>query len=102
MAVAIIGGRNAFPDPRLADAEGLVAVGGDLSTARLLAAYRAGIFPWTVGPVTWWSPDPRGIFELDRFHVSRSFARVLRQGLFRVTRDTAVPEVLVGSARPNS
>src|SRR4051812_32739369 len=58
-----------FPDPRLADEEGLVGVGGDLSVQRLLLAYRSGIFPWTVDPITWWSPDPRAIFELDSFHV---------------------------------
>ena len=56
---------------RRADANGLVAVGGDLSVERLLAAYRSGIFPWTVKPVSWWSPDPRGIFELEQFHVSK-------------------------------
>ena len=100
MAVAILGRRNVFPHPRLADAEGLVAVGGDLSVARLLAAYRAGIFPWTAAPVTWWSPDPRGIFELDGFHVSRSLARVLRQGVFRVTQDQAFREVMEGCAEP--
>src|SRR5690348_13826563 len=100
MAVAILGQRNAFPDPRLADAEGLVAVGGDLSVARLLAAYRAGIFPWTADPVTWWSPDPRGVFELGQFHVSRSLARVLRQRRFRVTLNEAFGAVMEGCAKP--
>jgi len=100
MAVAVIGHRIMFPDPRRADAEGLVAVGGDLSLTRLIAAYRAGIFPWTVDPVTWWSPDPRGIFELDRFHISRSLARVLRQGSFRVTQDEAFRQVMEGCAEP--
>src|ERR1035441_6931776 len=69
-----------FPDPNLADAEGLVAIGGDLGTERLLAAYQKGIFPWTVDPTTWWSPDPRAIFELDGFHVSQSLARIIRPG----------------------
>ena len=100
MSVTIIGRRIEFPDPRRADAEGLVAVGGDLSVPRLLAAYRAGIFPWTTAPVTWWSPDPRGILELDQFHVSRSLARVLRQGIFRVTQDQAFREVMEGCAEP--
>lgn len=89
-----------FPDPRSADEDGLVAVGGDLSLARLLLAYRSGIFPWSVKPLTWWSPDPRGIFELDRFHVSRSLARVLRQKRFEVTRDRAFREVIEGCAAP--
>src|SRR5207237_8583818 len=57
--------RLLFPHPRMADEEGLLAIGGDLSVARLLLAYRSGIFPWTVDPITWWSPDPRAIFELD-------------------------------------
>jgi leucyl/phenylalanyl-tRNA--protein transferase len=89
-----------FPDPRLADAEGLVAVGGDLAVPRLLAAYRAGIFPWTTNPVTWWSPDPRAIFELNGFHLSRSLARVLRQGVFQTTIDRAFRQVMEGCAVP--
>ena len=58
-------------DPNLADDYGLVAIGGDLRPERLLHAYRQGVFPWydEDGPILWWSPDPRAIFELDRFHV---------------------------------
>jgi leucyl/phenylalanyl-tRNA--protein transferase len=100
MPVAIIDERVGFPDPRKAEAEGLVAVGGDLSVDRLLRAYRSGIFPWTVCPITWWSPDPRGIFELDGFHVSRSLARVLRKGKFRVTLNRAFGQVMEGCAAP--
>ena len=89
-----------FPDPRQADEEGLVAVGGDMSVDQLLLAYRSGIFPWTARPVTWWSPDPRAIFELDKFHVSRSLERVLRKEIFKVTKDTAFAEVMKGCAAP--
>lgn len=89
-----------FPDPRTATEEGLVAIGGDLSLPRLLAAYRSGIFPWTTGPTTWWSPDPRAIFELDQFHVSRSLASLLRKGTFQITRDRAFTEVMQGCAAP--
>jgi leucyl/phenylalanyl-tRNA--protein transferase len=89
-----------FPDPESADAEGLVAVGGDLSVPRLRAAYRQGIFPWTVNPITWWSPDPRAIFELDRFHVPRSLARFLRKNPFEITLDHAFPQVMQGCAEP--
>ncbi len=73
--------------PDLADEYGLVAVGGDLSPARLLAAYRHGIFPWYDDdtPILWWSPDPRAIFELDRFHISRRLRRTLASGQFRIT-----------------
>jgi leucyl/phenylalanyl-tRNA--protein transferase len=97
---AILTSRLEFPDPRLADEEGLVAVGGDLSVPRLLLAYRTGIFPWTVKPITWWSPDPRAIFELNAFHLSRSFVRILRKQRFEVTIDRAFPEVIKGCAAP--
>jgi len=93
---------DAFPDPRRADAKGLVALGGDLSVERLLAAYRHGIFPWTVEPLSWWSPDPRGIFELDAVHVSRSVAKIIRQGFFQVTRDRAFREVISACAAPRA
>jgi leucyl/phenylalanyl-tRNA--protein transferase len=92
--------RLRFPDPRRADAEGLVAIGGDLSVPRLLLAYRSGIFPWTVNPITWWSPDPRAIFELDRFHVPRSLARLIRKQPFEITIDRAFREVMEGCAAP--
>jgi leucyl/phenylalanyl-tRNA--protein transferase len=78
----------------------LVAVGGELSVTRLLAAYRSGIFPWTVDPISWWSPDPRGVFELDQFHVSKSFGKVIRHGVFQVTADRAFPEVMAACAAP--
>ena len=97
---AIIGGTIDFPDPALADGEGIVAVGGDLSPERIMAAYRRGIFPWSINPVTWWSPDPRGVFELERFHVSQSLARVIRGSRFTVTRDQAFAEVIRNCAAP--
>ena len=91
---------TAFPDPALADAEGLVAIGGDFGTERLLSAYRQGIFPWTANPITWWSPDPRAIFELDGFHVPQSLARVIRQGRFEVTIDQSFRAVMESCAAP--
>ena len=91
--------RPLFPDPRLAEASGLIAVGGDLSVPRLLAAYRAGIFPWTANPITWWSPNPRGILEINDLHVSRSLQRVLRRGSFQVTFDHDFPAVIAGCAQ---
>lgn len=85
-----------FPDPRLADNEGLVAIGGDLSAERLLAAYDRGIFPWYSEdyPPLWWCPDPRAILPLDGCHVSRSMARLLRRGGFSVTWNTAFSSVM--------
>jgi len=75
-----------------------VAIGGDLSVPRLMLAYRSGIFPWTVNPLTWWSPDPRAIFELDAFHVGRSLSRLIRKGVFRITIDQAFNQVMKGCA----
>jgi leucyl/phenylalanyl-tRNA---protein transferase len=100
MSAILLNSRLGFPSPRQADAEGLVAVGGDLSVPRLLLAYRSGIFPWSVNPITWWSPDPRGVFELDHFHVSRSLAKTIRKGLFKITLDQAFGEVMRQCAAP--
>lgn len=89
-----------FPDATQYDAEGLVAIGGDLSQQRLLAAYRQGIFPWyNEGlPILWWSPDPRAVIELDSLHVSRSLRRTLKGAHFRVSWDEAFPQVIRGCA----
>ncbi|MEY4386561.1 MAG: Leu/Phe-tRNA-protein transferase [Verrucomicrobiota bacterium] len=89
-----------FPRAEEANADGLVAVGGDLSIERLLLAYRSGIFPWTVKPISWWSPDPRGIFELETFHVPRRLAQIIRQHPYEVTRDRAFRAVMEGCAAP--
>ncbi|MCX5770593.1 MAG: leucyl/phenylalanyl-tRNA--protein transferase [Candidatus Hydrogenedentes bacterium] len=88
-----------FPPPDLAVREGLLAVGGDLSPARLLLAYRSGIFPWydEGEPILWWSPDPRMVLLPAQFHVSRRLARTLRA--FNVTWDTAFWEVIEACAR---
>lgn len=97
----ILDERLRFPDPVAARADGLVAVGGDFSPERLLLAYRSGIFPWTDAPITWWSPDPRGIFDLDSFHVSRSLGRFMRKNPYRVTMNRAFREVMEGCAAPD-
>ena len=85
-----------FPDPELAEPEGLLAVGGDLSVPRLLLAYSMGIFPWfnEGEPILWWSPDPRCILEPDEVRVSRRLARVLRRGVFSVTFERAFAQVV--------
>ena len=98
--VILMDKRLRFPNPKLANAEGLVAVGGDLSVRRLLLAYRSGIFPWTAEPVSWWSPDPRAVFELDGFHVSRSLAKVIRKGALEITLDRAFRHVMEACAAP--
>lgn len=94
--------RLRFPDPHEATAEGLVALGGDFSPERLLLAYRSGIFPWTDNPISWWSPDPRGIFELDHFHIPRSLKKFLRQNPYTVTMDRAFCAVMEGCAVPDA
>jgi leucyl/phenylalanyl-tRNA--protein transferase len=79
--------RDLFLLPELADDSGLVAIGGDLRPERLLLAYRRSIFPWydEHGPILWWSPDPRAIFELDGLHLSRRLRRTIRSGRFTLT-----------------
>lgn len=86
-AVSFLAPGDPFPDPRRCRGDGLVAVGGDLSVDRLLEAYRRGLFPWSADPITWWSPDPRGILEVGSMHVPRSLARILRRAPFEVTLD---------------
>lgn len=75
---------------------GLVAIGGDLSPERLLAAYDAGIFPWfdEGDPPLWWSPDPRGVLRPERLHVPRRLERTLRRGGFELTFDAAFERVV--------
>lgn len=89
-----------FPDPCLAEPDGLLAIGGQLTVPWLLAAYSRGIFPWSADPITWWSPDPRAIIELDKFHVPRSLRRVLKKGMFTVTFDMAFEQVIRMCAEP--
>jgi leucyl/phenylalanyl-tRNA---protein transferase len=92
--------RFRFPDPRRADAAGLVASGGDLEPSTLIAAYRRGIFPWPAEGIDllWWSPDPRAVLPLDSLHVSRRLGQTLRQRRFRVTIDADFAAVIAGCA----
>lgn len=94
-----------FPDPELAQADGLLAVGGDLSPERLLAAYAQGIFPWFNEdcPILWWSPHPRLVLLPEELHVSRSLERTLRRGRYAIRADTdfgAVIRRCSGKNRP--
>jgi leucyl/phenylalanyl-tRNA--protein transferase len=83
-----------FPDPEQADADGLVAVGGDLSPRRVLAAYASGIFPWPVQryALCWFSPDPRMLLYPDQLQVSRSLRKACAR--FEVRFDTAFGQVI--------
>jgi leucyl/phenylalanyl-tRNA---protein transferase len=89
---------DAFRDPSEAREDGLVALGGDLGVERLLVAYRSGIFPWSANPISWWSPNPRGIIELENFHVSRSTSKKMKLKEFRFSINEAFSEVIVKCA----
>ncbi len=85
-----------FPPVERANEEGLLAVGGDLSVARLMEAYRRGIFPWydASQPILWWSPDPRMVLFPEELKVSKSMKQLLRKGAFKVTFNSAFEEVI--------
>lgn len=88
--------RLIFPEPDLAEPDGLLAVGGDLSTHRLLLAYQNGIFPWYSddSPILWYSPHERFVLYPQELKISKSMKQVLRSGKFSVTADTCFNEVI--------
>jgi leucyl/phenylalanyl-tRNA---protein transferase len=90
-----------FPDVSFAEEDGLLAVGGDLSIPRLLAAYSNGIFPWYEQgqPILWWSPDPRFVLFPDKFRMSHSLNQKLRRKVFEVKFDTDFEAVIRKCAR---
>lgn len=96
MAIFQLTDKRIFPPPELADDDGLLAVGGDLSSERLLEAYSNGIFPWYVksSPILWWSPDPRLVLFPEELKISRSLKQVIKKGIFKITTDTAFDEVI--------
>ncbi len=102
MALPWIGGGDPFPpvERALKNPPGLLCAGGDLSVARLLEAYRRGIFPWYSRgePLLWWSPDPRLVLHCDELKVPRSLAKSIRNKGYEVRVDTAFQEVLKGCA----
>jgi leucyl/phenylalanyl-tRNA--protein transferase len=84
-----------FPPVHLSEPDGLLAVGGDLSTERLLMAYRSGIFPWYEGEhILWWCPDPRFILFPDELKVSKSMKVLLKRQAFEFTINRAFTEVI--------
>jgi len=97
-----LGPGEPFPpvEKALKEPNGLLAAGGELSSERLLAAYRHGIFPWYTGdePPLWWSPDPRMVLYCAELKVSRSLAKSARNKGYGVRVDTAFREVLTGCA----
>ncbi|MGH9348568.1 MAG: leucyl/phenylalanyl-tRNA--protein transferase [Vicinamibacterales bacterium] len=93
-----LGPSDQFPpvDTALAEPNGLLAAGGELTPARLVDAYTHGIFPWSGEdePILWWSPDPRMVLFVDELKVSRSLRRRIRTGQLRVTADLAFRDVI--------
>lgn len=84
-----------FPPVQLAEPDGLLAIGGDLSPARLLEAYRHGIFPWYEGDhILWWCPDPRFVLFPDELKVARSIRPLLNRQEFDFTTNKAFKEVI--------
>lgn len=101
--IAWLTGAAPFPplSAALADPNGLLAAGGDLSPERLVAAYSRGIFPWYAEgqPILWWSPDPRMVLRVDAFRVSRSLRKRVQAGTYETRFDTAFRAVVAACAR---
>ncbi len=93
-----------FPSPShaLEEPNGLLAIGGDLSPTRLLAAYHSGIFPWNEPhqPLLWWSPDPRGVIVPEELHIGRSLQKCLRRTPFEIYINRAFDDVIAACAAP--
>ena len=83
-----------FPPVELANEDGLLCVGGDLSPDRVILAYASGIFPWMDSPLLWFSPDPRMILNLDTYQPSKTLLRRLKSEKFRITIDTCFTKVI--------
>ncbi len=84
-----------FPPTHLAEPDGLLAMGGDLSTERLLLAYRSGIFPWyDSDPILWWCPDPRFVLFPAELKISKTVKQLIKKDAFSFTIDTAFEEVI--------
>lgn len=85
-----------FPPVTEADEEGVLAIGGDLSSERLLLAYRSGIFPWfnEGDPILWWAPDPRMVLFFDELVISKSMKKILNKKIFKVTYNKNFREVI--------
>lgn len=90
-----------FPDPALAEEDGLLAIGGDLRPERLIAAYQNGIFPWYSDdtPILWYAPHERFVLFPRELKISKSLRQVMRSGRFTITHNRAFPQVIEACAR---
>ena len=93
-----------FPPVEFADEDGLLAIGGDLSSETLLDAYRSGIFPWPVEgyPLLWFAPPERAVLPFSEFHIARSLRKLMNNTDYEVTIDTAFEAVIQSCAAPRS
>jgi len=100
MSVYQLSDKLIFPPAELAEKDGLLAIGGDLSPERLLLAYSCGIFPWYSegDPILWWSPSPRLVIFPDEFKIPKRLSRILRQNIFSVSVDKAFEKVISACA----
>lgn len=95
MPLFVIDKDSPFPPTSLADPDGLLAMGGDLSPQRLLVAYQSGIFPWYEGEhILWWSPDPRFVLFPDELKISKSMRPLLNRNEFEFTTNKAFSQVI--------
>lgn len=101
MSVYQLNREIAFPHPSLANENGLLAVGGDLSPERIITAYANGIFPWynKGEPILWWSPNPRCIMFPENFRASKSLKLLIKKNIFEVRYDTAFSSVISRCAK---
>lgn len=100
MALFSLNKELVFPPVELAEPDGLLAVGGDLSTERLVLAYRSGIFPWYEGDhILWWCPDPRFVLFPEELVVSKSMRSVIKKDVFSFTTNQAFTEVITNCKR---
>lgn len=90
-----------FPHPSMAEPDGLLAIGGNLSVKRLTCAYAKGIFPWygKGQPILWWSPDPRCVLFPAEYHMPKSLRKCVDKQVFSCTADTAFSSVIEGCSR---
>jgi leucyl/phenylalanyl-tRNA---protein transferase len=100
MTIFLLSDKIAFPPPHLAEKEGLLAIGGDLSEKRLLLAYQMGIFPWYSKdePIMWWTPDPRLVLYPHELKISRSLKKLIHKNIFTIKIDTDFDQVVQACA----
>ncbi|MBW2569516.1 MAG: leucyl/phenylalanyl-tRNA--protein transferase [Deltaproteobacteria bacterium] len=104
MPIFLLSDEIKFPPPQLAQKDGLLAAGGDLSRDRLLLAYKMGIFPWysEPEPVLWWSPDPRLVLYPDDIKISKTLKKIIHKNIFHITIDQAFRQIITSCARIRS